>query len=76
LRPLLVAFGGDTSVASEPTPLPPTPDARPPRCLIACFLEGRFDTDSEACFLFFRGGGVGLASSLSLSSFKPPFPSP
>jgi hypothetical protein len=66
LRPLLVDFGGDTGVASEPTPPHPIPDARPPSCPIACFLEGLFDTDLEACFLFFRGGGSGLASSLSL----------
>jgi hypothetical protein len=48
LRPLLVTLGRDTGVASEPTPPPPTPDARPPGCLIACSLEGLFDPDLEA----------------------------
>jgi hypothetical protein len=67
LRPLLVTLGGDTDVASEPTPPPPTPDARPPGCLTACLLEDLFDPDLEACFLFFGGAGKGLASPLSLS---------
>jgi hypothetical protein len=66
LRPLLVTLGGDTGVSSEPTPPPPTPDARLLGCLIACFLEGLFGPDLKACFLFFGGGGTGLASSLSL----------
>jgi hypothetical protein len=66
LRPLLVTLGGDTGVASEPTPPPPTPDAPPPGCLIACFLGGLFDAGFKACFLFFGGAGIDLASSLSL----------
>jgi hypothetical protein len=66
LRPLLVTLGGDTSVASEPTPPPPTPNAPPPSCLIACFLGGLFDAGFKACFLFFGGAGIDLASSLSL----------
>jgi hypothetical protein len=66
LRPLLVTFGGDTGVASEPTPPPPTPNAPPPGGLIVCFLGGLFDASFEACFLFFGGAGIDLASSLSL----------
>jgi hypothetical protein len=66
LRPLLVTLGEDTGVASEPTSPLPTPDALPPGCPIACFLGGLFETGSEACFLFFGGGGIDLASSLSL----------
>jgi hypothetical protein len=66
LRPLLVTLGGDTGVASQPTPPPPTPDAPPPGCLIACFLGGLFDAGFEACFLFYGGAGIDLASSLSL----------
>jgi hypothetical protein len=65
LRPLLVTLGRDTSVAFKPTSSPPTPDAPPPRCLIACFLGGLFDTSLEACFLFSRGCGASLVSSLS-----------
>jgi hypothetical protein len=44
LRPLLVALGGEAGFGSELTPPLPTPDARPPSCLIACFLVGLFDT--------------------------------
>ena len=66
LRPLLVTLGKDTGAASEPTPPPPTPDAPPPRSLIACFFRGLFNTDLEACLLFFEGSGTSLASSLSL----------
>jgi hypothetical protein len=43
LRPVLVTLGGNTGVAYEPTPPPPTPNAPPPGCLIACFLGGLFD---------------------------------
>jgi hypothetical protein len=66
LRLLLVALGGEAGFGSELTLPLPTPDARPPGCLIACFLGGLFDNSLEACFLFFGGGGATLASALSL----------
>jgi hypothetical protein len=47
LRPLLVALGEEAGFGSELTPPPPTPDARPPDCLVACFLGGLFDTGSD-----------------------------
>jgi hypothetical protein len=77
LRPLLVTLGGDTSVASEPTPPPPTPHAPPLGCLIVCLLGGLFKTGFKACFLFFGGTGIDLASSLSSFelSFGPALPS-
>jgi len=52
LRPLLMTLGGDTGVASEPTPPPPTPDAPSPSCPTACFLGGLFDAGFKACLLF------------------------
>jgi hypothetical protein len=67
LRPLLVTLGRDTSVAFKPTSLPPTPDAPPPSCLLACFLGGLFNIGLEAYFLSSRGCGASLASPLSLS---------
>jgi hypothetical protein len=66
LRPLLVTLGRDTGVAFKPTSPPPTADAPPPGCLIACFLGGLFDIGLEACFVFSGGCGASLASSLSL----------
>jgi hypothetical protein len=66
LRPLLVTLGRDTGVAFKPTSPPPTPDASPLGCLIACFLGGLFDIGLEACSLFSGGCGASLASSLSL----------
>jgi hypothetical protein len=56
LRPLLLALGGGSGFGCELIPTPPTPDARPPDCLTACFFGGLFDLDSDTCFLFFGGG--------------------
>jgi hypothetical protein len=66
LRLLLVTLGRDTSVASKPTPLPPTPNALLPSYLITCFLEGLFNASFKAYFLFFSSARIDLASSLSL----------
>jgi hypothetical protein len=66
LRLLLVTLGRDTGIASKPTPLPPTPDAPLPSCLITCFLGGLFNASFKACFLFFSSARIDLASSLSL----------
>jgi hypothetical protein len=55
LRPLLLAFGGESGFGSELIPTPLTPDARPPDCLTACFFRGLFDLDLNTCFLFFSG---------------------
>jgi hypothetical protein len=55
LRPLLLALDGGSGFGSELIPTHPTPDARPPDCLTACFFGGLFDLDSDTCFLFFGG---------------------
>jgi hypothetical protein len=66
LHPLLVTLGRDTSITSKPTSLPPTPNTQLLGYLITYLLEGLFNPNLEAYFLFFRGSRIGLASSLSL----------